>query len=102
MEESKADVFWRELQKFGRPFSTVDVRKVGLAIFYTRADRTARTWAEPGEWQRLIPLSEEYKKAHNLNPKLTWYKLAEVKRQITSSSQLSIFHEHAFQSAYKL
>lgn len=47
---TKEQQLWEELPAL---FSSVEVRELGLRIYYTRADRTVREWAENGRLRRL-------------------------------------------------
>jgi hypothetical protein len=48
--QTKEQELWEALPSL---FSSVDVRTIGLGIYYTRADRTVREWAEIGRLKRL-------------------------------------------------
>lgn len=49
LEMTKEEILWNELKALGRPFSVVDLNKLKDIIFYQRADRTVRGWAEQTE-----------------------------------------------------
>jgi hypothetical protein len=45
MELTKQDILWERLKHI-QTFSSHTVREIGFSIFYDRADRTVRSWAE--------------------------------------------------------
>ena len=49
---TKEEILWERLRHYGF-FSSVMARQVGLDIYYTRADRTVREWAQQGRVRRL-------------------------------------------------
>ena len=59
-----------------KQFSSVDVRRIGLQLYYTRADRTVREWAEEGKIKRI---TTEQAKWRNLikdgNANIAWYEI---------------------------
>lgn len=75
IELNKADILYDRLKHLGI-FSSVTVREIGLQIFYTRADRTVREWAEKGLFRR-IPDNEAVLKGlvKKGQAHLAWYEL---------------------------
>lgn len=46
LEMTKEETLWNELVALGRPFNVVDLNELKGKIYYQRADRTVRDWAE--------------------------------------------------------
>lgn len=49
---TKEDVLWDKLKNLGT-FSSHTVREIGFSMFYDRADRTVRQWANEGKLRRI-------------------------------------------------
>lgn len=49
--KKKEELLWEQLP--GDAFSSHRVREIGFGMFYDRADRTCRGWAEVGRLRRI-------------------------------------------------
>lgn len=71
----KIEQFKIRLAQFPKPYiSTVDIEKIGIEMYYTRATRTARMMAERGELKRIS--DEEALKmglVEEGNAQIAWY-----------------------------
>ena len=72
---TKEDLLWDRLS-YLKVFNSHQVREVGFAMYYDRADRTVRRWAEIGRLQR-IPQEECILTGLNKpgNAPLAWWRI---------------------------
>lgn len=52
MTITKEEELWNQLKYLGK-FNSHKVREIGFYMFYDRADRTVRQWAEEGRLRRI-------------------------------------------------
>jgi len=81
---TKEDILWDRLRHLGE-FNSHTVREIGFSIFYDRADRTVRSWAEQTrilgscKYGRVIRISNEECLLRGLikkgNAPLSWWEI---------------------------